>query len=124
MLFTLFLLYIFLKSNSCPLLISLPTFFIPFFLPCVSKRIFSHAKPPYSLGPQVIPGLGTSSPTEVRQGSPQLHMCQGPRISLCMLPNWWLSERSQGSWLVETAGLPMELPSSSASSCLSLPFSN
>ena len=39
---------------------------------------------------------------------------------LCCLVGGSVSERSQGSRLVETAGLPMGLPSSSASSSFSL----
>jgi hypothetical protein len=47
-------------------------------------------------------------------------VCWGPHISLCMLPGWWLSDRSQESRLVETVGLPMGSSSSSASSSFSL----
>jgi hypothetical protein len=42
-------------------------------------------------GPHVSWGLGMSSPTEVRQGSPLLYICWGPSTSSCMLPGWWLS---------------------------------
>jgi hypothetical protein len=43
---------------------------------------------------------------------------KGPRGSaaICYLLSGSVSERSQGSGIVETAGLPMELPSSSSSS--------
>lgn len=44
-----------------------------------------------SLGPQVFWGLGASSPTEPRPGSPLLFMCQGPHISWFRLPGWWCS---------------------------------
>jgi hypothetical protein len=71
------------------------------------------ARPPHSLGHQVPWGLGTSSLTEARPGSPLVTMCQGPHISWCMLPGWWrrVSERSWGSRLVEIAGIPMGSPS-------------
>jgi hypothetical protein len=51
-------------------------------------------RPPPSLGPQVSPGLGASSPTEARPVGPLLHMCVGAMrlgghfsilSSLCML---------------------------------------
>ena len=60
-------------------------------------------------------GLGTSSLSEARPDSPLLYLCQGPHISWCLLPGWWLSVRDhRGSRLVETAGLPMGLSSRSA----------
>jgi hypothetical protein len=66
-------------------------------------------------------GLGDSSPTEARPSSPLLYMCRRPQTSSCMLPSWWLSsERSQESRFVETAGLPIGWPSSSAYSSLFL----
>jgi hypothetical protein len=46
--------------------------------------------PPF-LGPNVSWGLDSSAPTEARPGSPLLYVCQGPPISWCMLPGWWLS---------------------------------
>jgi hypothetical protein len=39
---------------------------------------------PCSLRDQVSTGLGTSSPTEAKQGSPLLNMCQGP-AHICSL---------------------------------------
>jgi hypothetical protein len=50
-----------------------------------------HTHPPTSISPhplehQVSTGFGKSSLTEVRQSSPQLHMCWGPRpIHVCSL---------------------------------------
>ena len=46
---------------------------------------------PPSLGHWVSTGLGLSSPNEARQGSPLLHMYQGPWTSPCILFSWWLS---------------------------------
>jgi hypothetical protein len=54
------------------------------------RGCFSHRTSP-SLGPQVSGGLSTLFPTEVRPANPLQYMCQGPRVSLCMLPGWWLS---------------------------------
>jgi len=45
----------------------------------------------HSLGPQVSLGLGASSLTDSRSGSPLLYMCWGLHISWGMLPGWWLS---------------------------------
>ena len=58
--------------------------------PFASERMLPHlpiqscSSPTYLLHPpsfrhQITTGLGTSSPTESRQGSPLLHMCQGHR---------------------------------------------
>jgi hypothetical protein len=47
---------------------------------------------PPTLLHQVFAGLGTSSPTEARHGSPLLHMCRRPLTSLCVLLGWWLSQ--------------------------------
>jgi hypothetical protein len=69
---------------------------------------------------------GVSSLTEARPGSPLLYMCwRGGGVFLisagvCCLVGGSVSERSHGSRLVETDGLPMGSPSSSASSSLSL----
>jgi hypothetical protein len=46
--------------------------------------------PPHFLGPQVSRGLGASSLTHVRPGSPLLYICLRPHISWCMLLHWWL----------------------------------
>jgi hypothetical protein len=74
------------------------------------------------LGLRSLERLGTSSPAEASPGSLLLSMCQG--TSLYMLSVYAcirsVSERSQDSGLVETAGFPTGWPSSSASSCLSL----
>ena len=55
-----------------------------------SKRVAPPAYHP-TLVHEVSTGLGTSSPTESKQGSTLLHMCQGPWTSPCMLFGWWLS---------------------------------
>ena len=54
-----------------------------------------HPSPPLPTftfpGHQVSTGLGASSPTEDRQGSPVLCKCWGPQISPYMFLGWWLS---------------------------------
>ena len=50
---------------------------------------------------------GAYSLTEPRPGSPLLYMCWGPHIScVCCLVGGLVSERSQGSRLIETTGPP------------------
>jgi hypothetical protein len=99
------------------------TYHIPYLL---SKRMSPgpHHHPTrllHYLGLQVPWQLDTSSPTEAKSGSPLLYRCQGPHIScVCSLVGGSVSEQSQGCRLVETAGLSIGSPSSSAYSCLSL----
>lgn len=86
-------------------------------------HIITSEHPP-SLGHQVCTGLPESFPTEARQGSPLLHMCQGPPTIPCPLFGWWLS-------LWEGPGYPVSLPveslsffgslNPSPSSCIWLP---
>jgi hypothetical protein len=65
--------------------------------PTVSKRMclpyYHTTRPLYSLEPQASWGLGASSLTESRSGSPLLYS-RGPHISWCMQPGWWLSVRN------------------------------
>ena len=87
---------------------------------CPTPPQLPHTLPdlPCSWDPQ---GLGTSSLTEARKGSPLLYMPGGLRAaSVCCLVGVPVSERSQGPRLIETAGLPIRFPSSSTSSSLSL----
>ena len=49
-----------------------------------------HQHPPYLRQPVSI-GFDTSSCTKARQGSPLLHMCQGPWISQCLVFGWLYS---------------------------------
>jgi hypothetical protein len=76
---------------------------------------------PPSLGHQVSTRLGTSSPTEARQDSPLLHVCQGT-VHVCSLVGDLASGSSEGSGLVDTLVLPIGLPSPSLPSILSLTF--
>jgi hypothetical protein len=74
-----------------------------------------------SLGPPVSWGLGASSLTKHRHGSPVLYMCWGPHISWCMLPGWWSSIwEISGVQVIDTAGPPTGSPSASASFSFSL----
>ena len=70
-----------------------------------------------SLGPPVSWGLGASSLTKHRPGSPLLYMCLGDSYQLVydFLVGVPVSEGSQGSKLIETAGPPTMLPSFSVS---------
>ena len=78
-------------------------------------------RPPHSLGHQASWGLGASCLTKARPGNPLLSVCWRPNISWYMLPGWWLSVwKISGSRLVETAHLPIGMPSSSAFSSFSL----
>jgi hypothetical protein len=85
-------------STYGPLLLPIPLYLL-------SPRWCPHPQPhptmpSHSLGPQLSWGLGASSLTEARPGSPLLCMCPRPQISWCMLPAWWLSvwEISGVSW--------------------------
>jgi hypothetical protein len=73
-------------------------FHIPYLLLSpLSLRGCPHPQPtpPYpnrplnSLGPPVSWGLGASSLTESKTGSPLLYVCWGPHISWYMLADWW-----------------------------------
>jgi hypothetical protein len=91
----------------------------------VSKRMPPTLQPPiipsHSLELQVSQGLSTSSFTEGGQAV-LCCICVGSLrpASVCCLVSDSVSQRSQGSGLVEIAGLPMGLPFSSSSSTLSL----
>lgn len=95
----LLLLFIFLESSHCPLLVLPPT--VSFL---VSKRMdpFQVFQNP---GASILSRVGTSSPIEARPGSPLRYMCQ------LMYAAWFVAQ-----CLGETAGLPIGLPSSSDSS--------
>jgi hypothetical protein len=74
-----------------------------------------------SLEHQVPTGLGASSPTEARQGSSLLHMCQGHGPAyVCSLVGGLVSGSSEGSGLVDIVVLPLGLPSPSVPSILPL----
>ena len=108
--------YLFTVQSLPPSGSPLPQFLIPFLLPPVSKRmspLLPHqARPLHSLGPPVSQGLGASSPTEARPGSPLLYMCQELAVYQLVYAAWSVD--------YETASLPMVLPSFSTSSSLSL----
>lgn len=95
---------LFLQASHYPILVHLLTVPHPIppspHAPAQSPRGWLHpTRPPHSLGPQVSWGLG--APCESWPGSPLLHMCWGPLISLCMLPDGGsVFERSWGpGWL-------------------------
>jgi hypothetical protein len=104
--------------NTPPFLVPLRILH-PIPLSFASERVLPYSvthpppHPPMSSFPghQVSTGLGASSPNEVSQCSPLLHMCHGPRTSPHILLDWWLSLwGSQRFRLVDTVGLPMGLP--------------
>jgi hypothetical protein len=87
----------FFQFSHYPLLIHPPSFPFHSSSPAPSPRRCNpppptFARPSHSLGPQVCHGLGTSSLTETRPGSPLLCMYQGSHTTLCMLPGWWLRQ--------------------------------
>ena len=103
--------------SSQPLL---EEFFSPSLLPFTSERESPCRHPP-SLGHQVSTRLGTSSPTEARQGSPSATYVPGTSGQpICSLVGGLVSRCSEGSRLVDTVGLPMGLPFPSAPSILPL----
>ena len=96
-----------------------------FFTPSHPLSLWEGAHPtlwhPPSLGHHVSTELGSSSPTEARQGIPLLHMCQGHQnSSVFPLAGGLVFGSSQGSRLVDTVVLPMGLSSLSAPSSLPL----
>jgi hypothetical protein len=66
----------------------LQQFLIPFLLPPSPTGCPSLWQTFPVPGSQVSGGLGASSPTEARLGSPLLYMCRGPWTSSCMVPGW------------------------------------
>lgn len=110
--------FYFLQFSHCPLPVCPPT--VPHPIPptlCVQEDVPpTPARPPCSLGPQVSQGLGSSSPTKPRPDVRGLGLVLA-RVS-CLVGSS-VSEIS-GSRFVETAGLPIGLPTSSASSSLFL----
>ena len=67
---------------------------------------------PPTLVHQVSAGLGTSSPTKARQGSPLLHVCCRPLSSSYMLFDWclslWEPQEVQASWFCwSSCGVPI-----------------
>jgi hypothetical protein len=91
-------------------------------LPHVSTWMSPPPTPPdlQTPWPPVSWGLGALSQLEHRPRSPLLYVCWGPHISWCMLPVWRSNVWEISGFQIETAGLPTGLPSSSASSSLSL----
>ena len=116
----LFYYFIYLHSSLCLFLVHPPT--VPHLILWLPEDVSPNpSRLPCSLEPQVSRELGLSSPSETRPGRLLLYMCQGPPTSLCMLlVGGSVSGISLESGLVETACLPMESPSPSASSILPL----
>lgn len=68
----------------------LTEFFLPFCLPFTSEKVPN--APPSGIAPsehQVSTGLDASSPTEVRQVSLLLLLCQGPQTNSNKVFSWW-----------------------------------
>jgi hypothetical protein len=121
--FSLLFIYFFTFQLLTPSRSTLLRFFIPFLLFPLQEDVPYHTptRPPHSLVPQVSLELGTSFLTEVRSDS-LCYICVQDLIqaSVCCQVGGIFSERSQVSRLVETAGIPMVLPSYLASSSLFL----
>ena len=85
-----FMTFIFYNPVIAPSRSALSQFLIPFLLSLSPRRCPLWLPPglptPWSLKSQ---GLGRSSPTEGRPGSPLPYMCRGPQTSSCVLPGWW-----------------------------------
>ena len=69
----------------------LTEFFPPYSLFCPSERLSITWMSPHPAASSFY-RIDISSHTEARQGSPLLHMCQGPLTSPCMNFGWWLSQ--------------------------------
>ena len=113
--------FIYIPISLIPLSVCPPTVLHPIpHPPCIREGAFPN-NPPASLGLQVSLGLSTISPTKACPSRVLLYLFQGPQTSPCMLlVGGSVSDRSLGSGLVETAGLPMGPPSLSAFSVLPL----
>jgi hypothetical protein len=90
--------FFFTDQSLSPFWSSLWEFLIPFLFPHIQEDVATPsthtlcpARAPHFLGPQVSQGLGASSLIEARPGCSLVYMYQGPHISWCMLPAWWLS---------------------------------
>jgi hypothetical protein len=104
--------FIYLHPKYCPLPVPPRRVLLPIPLSFASEK--KHSQDPPTLGHQVSIGLGPSSPTEARQDSSLLNMCQGPQTSPCMLFGWWLSlwelpgaQISWYSWSFHGVGIPL-----------------
>jgi hypothetical protein len=74
-----------------------------------------------TLGHQTFTGLRASSPTDVQQAHPLLHMWLEPWVPPCVLLGWWFSPwELWGIWLVDIVVLPMGLQTPSTPSVLYL----
>jgi hypothetical protein len=98
-----------------PFLVPLPQLFIPSLLPHVSKKVLLPPGLPTPWGLKSLLPLRTDQTVLC-----YIHVWGLGSAPVCCLVSGSVSERSPGCRLVETAGLPMGLHSSSASSSLSL----
>jgi hypothetical protein len=124
--FVCFYYFYFLQSSHYSTL-GLPSHsFSSHLLPLISKTSSPFPTPPHPchsfqvselLGPQVSRWLGEFSLIEARPDSSMMYMCQGigPACVCCQVGSS-LSERSKGSWLVDSACFHMGSPSPSAAS--------
>jgi len=95
--FLLHLLFIYI-SNGSLFLGSLPETPYPIIPPPASMRVLPHPLPPTptpwhssTLGRRGFPELRASSPIDVQQGHPLLHMRLEPWVLPCVLFGWWFS---------------------------------
>jgi hypothetical protein len=114
--FSLFFIFFLQSSHYLPPVLLSESFSSHFSSP-VSKRMSPPplptaphpTRPPHSVGPQVSQGLGASSLTEARTDS---IVCVRALEQL-VYAAWLMAQCMRDLRLVETAGLPMGLPSSS-----------
>lgn len=90
--------FIYSHPKFCPL--QPPRFVHPIPHPFASERVFPSFHILLPWGNQISTGLGILFPTETRQGSPQLHMCQGasdqPIYEPCLVTYSLGAPRGQG----------------------------
>jgi hypothetical protein len=98
-----------------PFLISPPEPPYPILPPLASMRVLAHPPTHCHLSTlaflynQAFTGQRTSSPIDVRQGLPRLHMRLEPWVPPCVLFGWWFSPwELWGIYLFDTVVLPMD----------------
>ena len=120
----LLLLLNFLQSSHCSLPIYSLTVYYPILPPSsphLQENDPSPTRPPHSLKPQVSWGLGSSSPTEARPGSPLLYMWWGDgSADICYLVGGSVSEKTRGVYRLNFPLILKHYTSSYISLCIPL----